>query len=105
MNWQTDDTVTQEQRDEMRAWLKGHLYHGEVTVTFKKVDGTERVMRCTTCPDLLPPVPEVEVDPDAPPKKERKENPDVARVYDLDKGDWRSFRFDSITEISFVIGE
>ena len=93
--------VTDEQKAESRQWLKEHLHHGEVTITFTKIDGTERTMRCTTCPDLLPPAPIVEVDESAPPKKERKENPDVARVYDLDKGDWRSFRFDSVTNIQF----
>lgn len=103
MNWYTEH-ATPEERNEMREWLKGHLRFGEVTVTFKKVDGTLRTMRCTTNPELLPPVPEP-VEGEAAVKKEHKENPDVARVFDLDKQDWRSFRFDSVTEIQFNIGD
>jgi hypothetical protein len=41
------------------------------------------------------------------PKKERKEpTEDVVRVYDLEKQEWRSFRFDRLhkitTELSFT---
>jgi hypothetical protein len=37
-----------------KKWLKGHLKIGLVTVTFTKKDGTERVMKCTTAPLLVP---------------------------------------------------
>ena len=104
MNLYTENT-TAEQKTEVREWLKGHLRFGEVTIIFKKVDGTLRTMRCTTCPELLPPAPEPIEGQEVSVKKERKENPDVARVYDLDKKDWRSFRFDSVTEVQFSIGE
>lgn len=104
MNWYTE-TATPEERNEVREWLKGHLRFGEVTVIFKKADGTLRTMRCTTNPELLPPVPEPVEGEEVKVKTERKENPDVARVFDLEKQEWRSFRFDSVTEVQFFIGE
>lgn len=64
------------------------------SVEFTKVNGEKRTMRCTLLDDLLP---ENET------KKERKSNPEVLPVWDLDKEDWRSFRFDSV--ISFAVEE
>ena len=62
-----------------------------VVVTFTKVDGTKRDMRCTINDILVP--------EDKHPKgtKQLKENLDVIRVYDLDSDGWRSFRVDSVT--------
>ena len=34
---------------------------------------------------------------------ERAQSNDTLFVYDLDKSDWRSFRFDSVTQINFNI--
>jgi hypothetical protein len=35
----------------------------------------------------------------------RKENDDVLSMFDLEKGEWRSCRYDSITQINFTLGE
>jgi hypothetical protein len=94
-----------------KKWLKSHLAFGPVTVTFIKKDGTERVMECTTSPDLVPVdiVEEVHYtntnDPiDFPkPKKERKVNEDVCPVYDLESKHWKSFRWDSVKQVKFTI--
>ena len=40
-----------------KTWLRSHLATGEVTVTFTKKDGSERVMKCTTSASLVPPEP------------------------------------------------
>jgi hypothetical protein len=95
-----------------KKWLKGHLKIGLITVTFTKKDGTERVMKCTTAP-LLVPVDVLEekhyTNTDNPidfpkPKKEKKVNEDVMPVYDLESNAWKSFRWDSIKSVMFTIG-
>lgn len=65
-----------------------------VEVTFTKVDGTERVMRCTLQPQYLPESIEKE--------GVKVRNPDVQSVWDIDINAWRSFRFDSVKEFGIV---
>lgn len=77
----------------LREWLLGILGHHEVTVTFTKKDGSERVMRCTRSAKLLPPQPEVVSE------TKRKENTTTISVYDLEQGGWRSFIIKNITKI------
>lgn len=36
-----------------KKWLKSHIAFGPTTVVFTKKDGTERVMLCTTNPELV----------------------------------------------------
>ena len=94
-----------------KKWLRSHLAFGSVTVTFTKKDGTERVMECTTSPELVPVDTTEEIhytntsNPvDFPkPKKEKKVNEDVMPVYDLESKHWKSFRWDSIKQVSFTL--
>jgi len=80
-------------------WLIGMLKINEsVTVTFTKVDGTERVMNCTLKPELLP-----EAKPLAEGKQPRKESTTSIRVYDLEKKEWRSFTTKNVTRVEFSI--
>jgi hypothetical protein len=96
-----------------KKWLKSHLAFGPVTVTFTKKDGTERVMKCTTSAELVPVDLTEEkhyTNTDNPidfpaPKKEKKVNEDVMPVYDLDSKAWRSFRWDSVKQVTLTIGE
>lgn len=83
-----------------KKWLKSHLAFGPVTVVFTKKDGTERVMECTTSPELVPIEPIAE---SAEPKREKKINEDVMPVYDLESKHWKSFRWDSVKEVKFVL--
>lgn len=83
-----------------KKWLKSHLAFGPVTVVFTKKDGTERVMECTTSPKLVPVEPVVE---STEPKREKKVNEDVMPVYDLESKHWKSFRWDSVKEVKFVL--
>ena len=79
-------------RDDMMNLLR----EGKQTVTFTKVDGTERVMECTLNTSMIPeekhPV-ESKPKSDGTPKKESTE---VVRVFAFDVGEWRSFRVDSV---------
>ena len=62
----------------------------DVTVRFTKVDGSERTMRCTLS--------EVHIPSDKQPKTKESGSPagSALRVFDLDKGEWRSFRLESL---------
>lgn len=79
---------------EGRSWLISHLRMGPVEVTFKKKDGTERIMNCSLQEGVVIPH-EKKTD------REKEPNLDVLPVWDLDKKEWRSFRLDSITQVKF----
>ena len=82
--------------DSLQAdYIKNTLQNSTLDVVFIKKDGSERSMRCTLKPDLLPAQTDLE---EAVQKK--TPNPDVLKVWDLDKNAWRSFRFDSIIGFS-----
>jgi hypothetical protein len=70
-----------------------------ITLNFTKKDGTERVMRCTLQPDLLPKVEH---------KTELKESKPVTEqtaipVYDLDNNGWRSFTLNTVKRVGFEL--
>ena len=74
--------------------IKAKLETGIATVVFNKADGSIRTMKCTLQPSYLPP----KVETNGPTKFN---NPEVVAVWDIDNSAWRSFRIDSIKEISF----
>ena len=69
------------------------LRAGETTIRFTKVDGSERTMRCTLADSKIP--------SDKQPKNKEAGSTagSAIRAFDLDKGEWRSFRLESL--ISF----
>ena len=81
----------------MREWMAGILKQQDIDVTFTKVNGTLRKMHCTLQESAIIP------------REEKKheivkdKNEDVCVVWDIDKNEWRSFRYDSIKEIRFEI--
>ena len=87
----------------MRDWIRRLLQTNQVQVQFVKSDGTLREMNCTLRPDLIPPSTHTLTETAVvnASKKPRKE-PDVhsIRVYDLDIGEWRSFRFDRLKRVT-----
>lgn len=99
--WDEKDTQA------FRDWLNGVLHNDIATVVFTKTDGTERSMRCTLNPYLMPEefpkVPELTEDgkPVVTEAKVRKHNPDIRTAYDLDAKAWRSFRWTSIKSVTF----
>lgn len=75
-----------------REWLVETLRNKAVTVTFTKVDGSERRMQCTLMPKFLP--------------EEYRDRGEVLTeasntisVWDLQADGWRSFRVDSVTSV------
>ena len=108
----------EEGRTLLRSWVKQLLGNSIITVQFVKADGTVRDMRCTLSGAHIPPAPpqpvptEIEGSSTAnvdgrltlKETKTRKEpDPETQRVYDLDAGAWRSFRYDRLQKITAVI--
>lgn len=79
-----------------RDGLIDMLRHNIVSVTFTKVNGEERVMKCTLRGDLIPNSSfqngELVVE-----QKQRSNN---VAVWDVDANGWRSFRIASVKSIS-----
>jgi hypothetical protein len=88
----------------MRDWVRSLLQTGTVSVTFVKADGTDREMLCTLDHNQIPETPAKPLPVDGivrESKKPRKEpDPHSIRVFDLDKKEWRSFRFDRLKKVS-----
>ena len=81
---------------EGRKWLREMLGMHEVTIFFTKKDGTEREMRCTLAENKIP-------TEKLPKNSKKSKSDDALAVFDVEKNDWRSFRFDSVTKIEFEI--
>tara|TARA_B100000029_G_scaffold443766_1_gene463041 strand:- start:198 stop:455 length:258 start_codon:yes stop_codon:yes gene_type:complete len=72
-----------------RDTLIKNLQKKIMRITFTKVNGEERIMDCTLQENFVPETSE----------SNRKQNEEVLPVFDINKGEWRSFRMDSITNI------
>ncbi len=81
-----------------RKWLLGLLETEVVEIEFTKKDGTDRVMKCTLQEDYLPEYGVIEIDKDRWKK-------DSLAVFDIEKEDWRSFRWDSVKAVRFTLGD
>ena len=90
----------------IREWIKSLLQKSSITVTFVKADGTDREMLCTLNWDNIP---STAITSSSSPvdgivkesKKPRKEpDPHSLRVFDVEKQEWRSFRFDRLKKIT-----
>jgi hypothetical protein len=90
------DDYTKEWSDDMWTTesISQHLKENVVEIIFTKVNGDDRVMRCTLMPDYLPEQTDIE---------ERVPRKDAVAVWDLEKGAWRSFRVDSIKSVSSIL--
>ena len=72
------------------------LRNNVVSITFTKVDGTERVMKCTLLPEYVP---------NAPMNNgkvllQEGRGSDNISVWDIESNGWRSFRINSVKNIS-----
>ena len=94
-DWYKNTSV--EEQKIFREWLQNLLKTETVCLTFRKKDDTIREMTCTLIESKLP-ANEKKTD------RVRKENDDVISVFDLDKSEWRSCRYDSINQINFTLG-
>lgn len=75
-----------------RDTLVKNLQSRAMRITFTKVNGEERIMDCTLQEHMIP----------ATDANKRKQNEDVLPVFDINKGEWRSFRLDSIINVEIL---
>ena len=102
-----DDQV----KEQIREWVRGLLQNSEATVTFTKADGTDRDMLCTLDRSRIPVRPVAPTTSTAPvdgimreSKKPKKEpDPHSIRVFDVEKQEWRSFRFDRLKKVTATL--
>jgi hypothetical protein len=73
--------------------LVAKLRDAVLNVTFEKVDGTERTMKCTLRPEYLP----EEYRNKAPMLTET--TPLTISVWDVENSGWRSFRVENVTAV------
>jgi hypothetical protein len=85
----------------MEIFTKSNVVHmlqnNVVTVRFEKVDGTERVMKCTLLPEYVPNTGSggsnsVLLQEDA--------SPNNISVWDVEANSWRSFRVNSLKSVT-----
>ena len=72
------------------------LRNNVATVTFIKVSGEERTMKCTLRSEHIPNA----TTSNGQLIVERKENANTVSVWDMEKNGWRSFRVDSVKSVS-----
>jgi|TARA_B100001971_G_scaffold196045_1_gene203461 predicted DNA-binding protein (MmcQ/YjbR family) len=72
-----------------RTALIKNLQKRAMRITFTKVNGEERIMDCSLQEHIVPETSE----------SNRKQNKEILPVFDINKGEWRSFRLDSVTNI------
>lgn len=72
-----------------------------VDITFNKLSGDERTMRCTLIPEVLPPA---QRDDKLSQTKIRNLDDSVFVVWavDIDPPAWRSFRYDRVKKVSLI---
>ena len=71
------------------------LRNNVVTVTFTKVNGDARIMKCTLLSEHIPNAPKANGTVVA-----RQSNNDIVSVWDLDANGWRSFKVNSVKSVS-----
>ena len=90
--------------EEFKTWTLG-LLHDEnlesgVCITFTKKDGSERKMQCTLVESKIP-------ETKRPKSSNASENSSTVgsavRVFDAERGEWRSFRWESVTKVEFTL--
>lgn len=79
-------------KEELRDLLRETI----CAVTFEKTDGSIRRMHATLLPRFLPIAEDRE---NLLTKTKREENPKILAAFDTEKGDWRSFRIESVKEV------
>lgn len=91
-----DEAWTDEGSDLFFERLKEIMRKQDITITFTKKDGTERVMRCTLDPNKLP------VQENTNTNSTRKISTETMSVFDLDAQGWRSFTKKTVKSIDFT---
>lgn len=76
--------------------IRNLLRQAVVGITFVKADGTVRDIKCTLAEEFLP-IQEVK-------ESSKKNSSNNCSVWDMEKQEWRSFRWESVTHI-FILDQ
>ena len=87
-----------------RDTILNDLRNNVLDVSFKKVDGTTRLMRCTLMTEHLPKSFTENVEEQNQEKEFHQKNDNVIAAWDVQKGGWRSFRIDSVEYLQVIDG-
>jgi hypothetical protein len=90
------NTADEKERLIFREWLSGLLRTEHVKITFTKKDGTVRELLATLKEEVIVPY-------EKKTERTRSPNKDSISVWDLEKNAWRSFRYDSVSKVSFSV--
>lgn len=90
--------------------LNQYLTEGVVKVVFTKKDGTDRTMRCTRRMDMIPfdkqpkpkPLPISDTMEVYKLAESTPNDPQLFKVFDLDKQAWRSFRYTTVKTMAVL---
>lgn len=93
------DTVAALKGIPTREELMELLQKEVAIVTFKKLNGDERVMPCTLIPQFLPPA---KKDDAITQKKVREISDKVCAVWAVEAKGFRSFRYDRVTNVEII---
>jgi hypothetical protein len=99
---QVQDTVAALKGIPTREQLMETLQKEVAVVTFKKLNGDERVMPCTLIPQFLPPA---KKDDAITQKKVREISDKVCAVWAIESQGFRSFRYDRVSEVEVIAKE
>ena len=80
-----------------KNWFRGILKETPITIYFVKKDGTERKMICTLAESKIP-------QEKMPKNTGKAQSDDSQAVFDIEKQEWRSFRWDSMKKFEFTLG-
>ena len=83
----------QNKKEELLTELKT----ADVNITFKKLNGDVRNMKCTLRENVIP---KADKEDHLSQKKIRNISEEVLAVWDLEKNAWRSMRWENIIEVS-----
>ena len=99
---EVEDTVAALKGIPTRQELMETLQKEVAVVTFKKLNGDERVMPCTLIPQFLPPA---KKDDAITQKKVREVSDKVCAVWAVEAKAFRSFRYDRVTNVEVIAKE
>lgn len=97
-------TMPANQTPEFKTWLKGLLvdeHTKDLCVVFTKKDGSERELFCTLNESRIPSAKLPKVQEEG--STVRNFSDESARVFDTEKQEWRSFRWDSVKQVRFEL--
>ena len=91
------EIITEKEKNNVKNIASKLLKENVCEIVFKKVDGTERVMKCTLLDNYI----------EQKEKSNKKINKtdSVYSVWDIENNGWRSFRWDSLKNLQVLKDE